>query len=85
MRHFATPAFWFGYRQLPDAIRELAHKNFALLISDFSHPSSRFKKVGTYWSVRVGLRYRALAREESESLVWFWIGNHADYEILIQT
>lgn len=31
LNHFATPEFWFHYRQLPDEIRTLADKNFELL------------------------------------------------------
>lgn len=30
MKHFASPEFWFHYRQLPDEVRELADKNFEL-------------------------------------------------------
>ena len=41
------------------------------------------KKVGRFWSVRVGLHYRALAVEEESNLVWFWIGPHADYDKLL--
>jgi hypothetical protein len=44
----------------------------------------QFKKVGRFWSVRVGLRYRALAVETDGGLVWFWIGSHADYDALIR-
>jgi len=83
MNHFATPDFWYCYRQLPDEIRELADKAFALLRADGSHPSLRFKKVGNFWSARISLRYRALARERPEGLVWFWIGPHDEYERLI--
>jgi len=81
--HFATPAFWAAYHELPDAARALADKNFALLKSDPRHPSLRFKRVGPYWSVRIGLRYRALAKERSERLVWFWIGTHDRYDELV--
>jgi hypothetical protein len=84
MNHFATPDFWFHYRKLPTAVRQLADKNFALLKKDANHPSLRFKKVGVYWSARVGLRYRALAKERDEGLVWFWIGYHSDYEKLLK-
>ena len=80
MTHFATPEFWYHYRQLPEGIRELADKNFALLRSDPAHPSLRFKRIGAYWSVRVGLHYRALARARSEGAVWFWIGHHGEYD-----
>jgi hypothetical protein len=31
MNHFATPDFWHCYRNLPEEVRELADKNFALL------------------------------------------------------
>jgi hypothetical protein len=83
MNHFATPAFWFHYRHLPDEIRELADKCFELLRTNPSHPSLRFKKVGNYWSARVGSRIRALARQRTEGYVWFWIGGHDEYERLI--
>lgn len=85
MNHFATPGFWFHYRQLPDDVRELADKCFALLRNDLRHPSLRFKKVGELWSARVGLRYRALARERPEGMVWFWIGSHSDYDQMIRS
>jgi hypothetical protein len=84
MKHFASPAFWDAYQRLPQQVRELADKNFALLKDDPKHPSLHFKKVGRYWSVRIGLRYRALAVEIDDDLLWFWIGSHADYDSLVR-
>jgi hypothetical protein len=84
MRHFASRAFWEAYNKLPKRIRDLADKNFALLKESPQHPSLQLKKVGRFWSVRVGLRYRALAVETNGDLVWFWIGSHADYDALIR-
>jgi hypothetical protein len=83
MNHFATPGFWFHYRNLPVAVRELADKCFEQLRRDPNHPSLRFKKVGNAWSARVGLRYRALARQRNDGFIWFWIGAHDEYERLI--
>ncbi len=71
MRHFASPAFWDAYQKLPNAVRELADKNYALLKTDPRHPSLHFKKIDRFWSVRIGLRYRALATETDDSLLWF--------------
>jgi hypothetical protein len=68
---------------LPLPVRKLADANYALLKRDPRHPSRQFKKVGLYWSVRVGLRYRALAVEVDDGYLWFWIGSHADYDKLI--
>ncbi len=42
---------------------DLADRCFALLQQNPSHLSLRFKKAGRYWSERVGLHYRVLARE----------------------
>jgi hypothetical protein len=84
MRHFASPAFWQAYAKLPENIRALADKNYALLKENSQHPSLHFKKVGRFWSVRIGLRYRALATEADGNVVWFWIGSHADYDALLR-
>jgi hypothetical protein len=78
--HHASPRFWASYRVLPEAVRDLADKSFALLKADPRHPSLRLKKVGEFWSARIGLHHRAIAVEGPEGLVWFWIGSHADYD-----
>jgi len=84
VKHFASPKFWTAYEALPLPIRKLADANYALLLKrDPRHPSLQFKKVGRYWSVRVGLRYRALAAEVDGGYLWFWIGSHADYDKMI--
>ncbi len=50
---------------------------------DERHPSLQLKKAARFWSVRVGLHYRALAVESSGDLVWFWVGSHAEYDKLL--
>lgn len=82
-KHFATPQFWQCYRALPEEIRELADKNYELLKTDTWYPSLHFKKIGKLWSVRVGRDYRALATENEQGILWFWIGTHADYDRLL--
>jgi hypothetical protein len=84
MRHRTTPRFWEHYRSLPTEVRDLADKNFRLLQSNPRHPSLQFKKVGTVWSARVGLAYRALAVEDGEDFLWVWIGSHDDYDRMLR-
>jgi hypothetical protein len=84
VRHYADPAFWKALRALPPQIRTLAEKNFELLKSDPRHPSLRFKRVGPYWSARVGIDHRAVAVAAGDDMIWFWIGNHAEYDRLIR-
>ncbi|MBN8510064.1 MAG: hypothetical protein J0L57_15810 [Burkholderiales bacterium] len=83
MKHHATADFWSCYRALPEAVRQLADKNFALLNADPRHPSLHFKRIGPLWSARVGLHHRALAMADADDAVWFWIGTHAEYDRLI--
>jgi hypothetical protein len=82
--HHASPRFWQAYDALPAEVQRLADENYELLKRDPRHPSLHFKKVGRFWSVRVGLHYRALAVQQDSDLVWFWIGSHAEYDRLIQ-
>jgi len=83
LKHFASPDFWALYRALPQYIQDLADRSYALLKNDPRHPSLHLKKVGCYWSVRVGLHYRAVAVEVPGGLLWFWIGSHEEYNKLM--
>ena len=34
------------------------------------------------YSVRIGLSYRAVGLYEGDTIIWYWIGSHADYDHL---
>lgn len=80
MNHFASPEFWFHYRQLPESVQALANKNFQLLKDNPRHPSIRLKKVGSVWSARIGLHYRTLGEDHADGILWYWIGSHGTYD-----
>jgi hypothetical protein len=81
--HYARRSFWERYYDLPEAIQEIADKQYQLLEANPRHPSLHFKKVGRFWSARVTDDYRALAIPVEDGFIWFWIGTHAEYEKLI--
>jgi hypothetical protein len=83
LKHFASPEFWELYRALPQSVQDLADKYYSLLKNDPRHPSLHLKKAGRFWSVRIGLHYRAIAVEVTGGLLWFWIGSHEDYNKLM--
>ncbi|MCE9553597.1 MAG: hypothetical protein K8T91_09535 [Planctomycetes bacterium] len=83
--HRATNRFWRCFNALSGDIQRLARENFALVRRDPRHPSLHFKKVGNFWSARVGLAYRALAVEDDAGFTWVWIGTHDDYELIIRS
>ena len=85
MTHLAAPSFWSAYEALPASIQRVADKNFELLQTNSTHPSLHFKKINRYWSVRPGIRYRALGVEVDDDLLWFWIGSHAEYDKLVKS
>ncbi len=84
MKSSTTASFRKALVKLPPEVRLLARKNFRLWLRDPRHPSLRFKKVGKFWSARVGDGYRALAISRGDEVEWFWIGAHAEYDRLIK-
>ena len=66
-------------------VQSVARRNYALLRENPTHPSLHFKAIGDgrYFSVRVGLHYRALGAPVTEGVQWFWIGSHAEYDKLV--
>jgi hypothetical protein len=85
LKHLASPEFWGCYRALPKEVQELADDKFKLLKTDPRHPSLHLKKVGRFWSCRVGLHHRVVGLDAPDhgGIAWFWIGTHADYDKLV--
>jgi hypothetical protein len=69
---------------LTPQVQAQARKSYRLWLRDSRHPSLHFKKVGTYWSVRVDRDHRALGLEKGGTIYWAWIGPHVDYERLLR-
>ncbi|HVE70914.1 MAG TPA: hypothetical protein VNI54_06060 [Thermoanaerobaculia bacterium] len=84
MNHYASPHFWSLFRELPREIQGLARANYELLVANPRHPSLQLKRVGKYWSIRVGLHYRALGTDADDGILWGWIGSHAEYDRLLR-
>ena len=87
MKSRATADFWSCYAKLPVKVQERAQSAFRLWLENPYHRSLHFKKVAAaeedVWSVRVGIHWRALGVRDSNAIVWFWIGSHADYDDLV--
>ena len=50
------------------------------------HPSLHFKQIPGHdavYAVRVGIGWRALGLRDGDTITWFWIGSHAEYDQLI--
>ena len=83
MNSKVTDDFVDCFRRLPAAVQAQARKNYRLWRANPSHPSLHFKRVHRHdelYSVRIGIGWRALGLLEEDTIHWFWIGSHADYD-----
>jgi hypothetical protein len=74
------------FARLPDAVKEQARKSYRLWKDDPSHPGVRFKRIHNsepMYSIRVGKGWRALGLLDGDTITWFWIGSHAEYDRII--
>jgi hypothetical protein len=83
MKSLTTAEFWTAYAALPPNIQQAARKSFRLWLSNPRHPSVRFEPKGKYWAARVTRGYRALVVQIPDGYLWFWIGNHDEYERIL--
>ena len=67
-------------------LKGLAREAYRLFQQNPSHPGLRFKKVHSdppIYSARVGIGPRAVGVLAGDTVTWFWIGSHADYDKLL--
>ena len=88
MKSRTTPSFRKQFAALPQEVRAQASAAYEMFVASPRHPSLHFKKVHTtepIVSVRVGRNYRAVGYiEEGDTVVWFWIGPHGEYEKVLK-
>ena len=83
-----TQRFRDCYALLPKHVKESTQKAYYLWRENPLHPSIQFKQVHSekpIYSARVSLAYRVLGVLNNTTMVWFWIGPHAEYDRLIKT
>jgi hypothetical protein len=82
-----TRRFWRLFRDLPADVQRDAERAYRLFQANPSHPGLQFKKLeegeDDIYLARIGLGYRALAVVKGSRIVWYWIGDHADYDRLM--
>jgi hypothetical protein len=82
-----TEDFVALFARLPTEIKAQARRNYRLWRVNPAHPGLHFKRIqgqNDLYSVRVGLGWRAVGFLEGDTMNWFWIGSHAEYDNLIK-
>ena len=83
MKSATLPSFWEAYESLDPMIKRRARKAYRLWAQNPFHPSLHFKCINSeedIWSVRITLGYRAIGVLDGDTVTWFWIGGHDEYE-----
>ena len=86
MQSRTTARFRAAYRALPVVVRRQARDAYRRFRENPQHPSLRFRQVHPsrpIYSARINRSYRALGIREGDTIVWFWIGAHDDYDALL--
>lgn len=87
MKSQTLPSFWELYNRLPCNVQRRANKAYRIWQQNPNTPSLHFKRVSNtrpVYSVRIGAGYRALGVLHGDTVTWFWIGNHDEYERLLK-
>jgi len=82
-----TKRFWKCYSTIPSAVKKQAREAYELFSKNPYYPSLHFKRIHStlpIFSVRINIDYRSVGILEGDEITWFWIGSHAEYEILIK-
>jgi hypothetical protein len=82
----ANARFWNLFRQLRPEVQDQAREAYRIFAVNPRHPSLQFKRVGQsrpIYSVRISRDYRAVGILQGDGIIWFWIGNHQDYDRLL--
>lgn len=86
MKSRTTIQFRKLFADLPEPIQEQTRKAYRQFKQDPSYPSLRFKKVHPtlpIYSARINRDYRAVGQLEEDTVIWFWVGSHAEYDMLL--
>ncbi len=76
--------FWEHFSILPSEIRFQAVSAYYKWEKDPYQKGLAFKKVKkSIYSVRINDNYRTLGWKEGNTVFWFWIGTHPEYEKII--
>jgi len=81
-----TKKFNDAFERLPDVVQKQAKEAYRIFKGNPYYPSLHFECINrqeSIYSVRIGLHYRAVGIREGDTMTWFFIGSHEDYNHLL--
>ncbi|MEG4532032.1 ParE family toxin-like protein [Microcoleus sp. D2_18a_D3] len=86
MKSRTTAEFRKSFANLPKQVQEQAREAYRQFKENPNYPSLRFKKVHPelpIYSARISNNYRAVGQLDGDTVIWFWVGSHAEYDRLL--
>ncbi len=86
MKSRTTAQFRKAFAGLPEQVQEQSREAYRQFKQDPNYPSLRFKKVHpelSIYSARIGKNYRAVGQLDRDTIIWFWVGSHTEYDALL--
>jgi len=86
VRNRRTREFRKRFDRLPADVQEQAKASYRLFKKNPYYPSLHFECIDreeSIWSTRIGLHYRAVGTKDGDTIYWFFIGSHEDYNHLL--
>jgi hypothetical protein len=86
MKSSTTAQFRKAFAGLQPEIKEQTREAYRLFEVNPEHPSLHFKSVHPrlpIHSARVNKAYRVLGTRDGDEMIWWWVGQHDEYERLI--
>jgi len=87
MKSVTTSKFRKALHKLPKVTQDRARSTYLLWLDNPHHPGLHFKQIHAkepIYSIRVGLGYRATGILQVDTMIWFWIGSHEEYNTMIR-
>jgi mRNA-degrading endonuclease RelE of RelBE toxin-antitoxin system len=81
-----TSQFRKAFSELPEQIQVQTRQAYRQFKQDPNHPILRFKKIHQelpIYSARISKSYRAVRQLDEDTVVWFGVGSHVDYDKLL--
>jgi len=87
MRSQTVASFGKGYADLAPGVQRRAHKTYRQWRANPFAPGLRFKRVSEsepIYSVRIGRAHRALGLLEGDTVYWYFMGSHDEYDRVLR-
>jgi len=83
-----TRTFWRLFDKLPADAQARAREAYKQFSANPAHSGLQLKRVSgkrPLYSARIGIQYRAVGLLEGDTITWFWIGAHDEYDRLLRS